>query len=116
MIGLYASPDQASIRSRLAKTIRLIVSQRLLPRKDGSGRIPVIEVLRFNSDIRQFLEQNDFSTQKLLQIMKGGLAERMQHFDAEIAKLVRAGAVDLDTALMYATDPEQLRQALSASR
>jgi twitching motility protein PilT len=116
MIGLCASHEQAGTRNRLAKTIRLIVSQRLLPRRDGSGRIPAVEILKFNSQIRQSLEQNDFSTQKLLEIMKGASAEGMKHFDAEIAKLVRTGVVGLDAALPHATDPEQVRQALTATR
>jgi Tfp pilus assembly pilus retraction ATPase PilT len=37
----------------------------------------------------------------------------MQHFDGEIAKLVRAGVVDLETVLSYATDPQQLQSTLS---
>jgi len=38
----------------------------------------------------------------------------MQHFDGELEKLVRAGVVDLDTAMTYATDPQELRQILEA--
>jgi len=113
IIALCAAHDHASIRNRITKAIRLIVSQRLLPRKDESGRIAVIELLKFNSQVRRCIEEKDFSSQKLLQIMKDDRAEGMQHFDDEIAKLVRAGIVDSDTAQMHATDPEQLRQALA---
>ena len=113
IIALCAAHEHASIRNRITKAIRLIVSQRLLPRKDESGRIAVIELLKFNSQVRRCIEEKDFSSQKLLQIMKDDRAEGMQHFDDEIAKLVRAGIVDSDTAQMHATDPEQLRQALA---
>ena len=113
IIALCAAHEHASIRNRITKAIRLIVSQRLLPRKDESGRIAVIELLKFNSQVRCCIEEKDFSSQKLLQIMKDDRAEGMQHFDDEIAKLVRAGIVDSDTAQMHATDPEQLRQALA---
>jgi Tfp pilus assembly pilus retraction ATPase PilT len=44
--------------------------------------------------------------------MRDGASEGMQYFDGELEKLVRAGDVDLDTALMYATDPQELRQTL----
>jgi Tfp pilus assembly pilus retraction ATPase PilT len=50
----------------------------------------------------------------LLEAMKNGHAEGMQHFDAEIEKLVRTNIVDLETALTYATDTQQLRQSLQA--
>ena len=116
MVALCAAQGQASIRNRLAKTIRWIVSQRLLARKDGSGRIPAVEILKFNSQIRQCLEQNDFSSERLLEIMKATRAEGMQHLDGEIAKLARTGVVELDAALMHATDPEQVRQALTPAR
>ena len=113
IIALCAAHEHASIRNRITKAIRLIASQRLLPRKDESGRIAVIELLKFNSQVRRCIEEKDFSSQKLLQIMKDDRAEGMQHFDDEIAKLVSMGVVDSDTAQMHATDPEQLRQALA---
>lgn len=112
IVALCAAHEQVSIRNRLAKTIRLIVSQRLLPRKDGSGRVVVTEVLNFNARVRRSVEEKDFSVQKLLQTIKAAHAEGMQDFDSEIAKLVRRGVVDSDTAQMHATDPEQVRQAL----
>lgn len=112
IVALCAAHEQVSIRNRLAKTIRLIVSQRLLPRKDGSGRVVVTEVLNFNARVRRSVEEKDFSVQKLLQTIKAVHAEGMQDFDSEIAKLVRRGVVDSDTAQMHATDPEQVRQAL----
>jgi len=113
IIALCAAHEHASIRNRITKAIRLIAAQRLLPRKDESGRIAVIELLKFNSQVRRCIEEKDFSSQKLLQIMKDDRAEGMQHFDDEIAKLVSMGVVDSDTAQMHATDPEQLRQALA---
>jgi hypothetical protein len=73
-------------------------------------------MLKFNSEIRQCLEHNDFSGQRLLEIMKAARAEGILHLHGEIAKLVIAGIVDLDAALMHATDPEQIRQALTSAR
>ncbi|HYA22761.1 MAG TPA: PilT/PilU family type 4a pilus ATPase [Terriglobales bacterium] len=113
LIALCDAHDHASIRNRLAKAICLVVSQRLLPRKDGSGRVVVTEVLKFNSEVQRCVEEKDFSTQTMLQIMKACHAEGMQDFDSEIAKLVRTGLVDSDTAQRHATDPDQLRQSLA---
>jgi len=114
MLSMFAGPEQASIRSRLARTFRYIVSQRLIPRKDGSGRIAMVELLKAYPRTQTCIEANDSSGENLLQAMRDGSSEGMQHFDGELEKLVRAGVVDLDTAMTYATDPQELRQILEA--
>jgi twitching motility protein PilT len=113
VLNLFAVAEQAAIRKRLAKTLRLVVSQRLMPRKAGGGRIVAAEILRFNSQVQQCLEQNDFSSPRLVELMKGGASEGMQHFDGEIEKLVRSGAISRETAILHATDQEELRQRLA---
>ena len=112
IIGAFPQPEQNAIRSRLARTFRYIVSQRLIPRKDGLGRIAIVEILNANSRTQACMEVNDFSADNLLQAMRDGAAEGMQNFDSELEKLVRAQIVDLDTAIMYATDPHELRRNL----
>jgi twitching motility protein PilT len=112
MVNAFAGPEQASIRSRLARTFRYIISQRLIPRKDGTGRIAIVEMVKAHPRIQSCIEINDYSGQNLLQAMRDGASEGMQHFDGELEKLVRAGTVDLDTAIMHATDPQELRQTL----
>jgi twitching motility protein PilT len=113
MVSAFAGPEQSSLRSRLARTFRYIVSQRLIPRKDGTGRIAVVEMLKSQSRTQSCIEANDSSGENLLQAMRDGGSEGMQHFDGELEKLVRAGVVDLDTAMTYATDPQKLRQTLA---
>ena len=92
--SLFAAGEKAATSSRLARCIRQIVSQKLIPRRDGHGRVPVVEIL------------------KLLPGTLDSLETTLQ-FDREIEKLVRAGVVDLETALLHATDPGQLRQTLA---
>jgi twitching motility protein PilT len=113
MVSAFAGPEQSSLRSRLSRTFRYIISQRLIPRKDGTGRIAVVEMLKSQPRTQSCIEVNDSSGENLLQAMRDGGSEGMQHFDGELEKLVRAGVVDLDTAMMYATDPQKLRQALA---
>src|SRR3984957_1537177 len=112
IVGAFAAPEQSSIRSRLARTFRFIVSQRLVPRRDGTGRIDMVEMLTANPGTQSFIEVGDSSAAGLLQAMKDGASEGMQHFDGELEKLVHAGVVDFDTAMMYATGPQQLRKKL----
>jgi twitching motility protein PilT len=112
LVSAFAFGEQQSVRSRLAKTLRYVVSQRLIPRAGGEGRVAVVEILKAGSSTHDCVEHGDGPRQTLLQIMKDGHAEGMQHFDGEIQKLVCTGVVDLETALIHATDPQSLRQSL----
>ena len=109
--GAFTAAEQPSIRGRLAKTLRYVISQRLIPRRDG-GRVAVLEIFKANPGTMQYIECDDPSGQTLLEAMKNGASDGMQHFDGEIEKLVRSGVVDAETALAYATDPSQLRKTL----
>jgi twitching motility protein PilT len=111
-VSAFPGADQSSIRSRLARTFRYIVSQRLIPRKDGTGRIAVVELLKANPHTQSCIDVHDSSAENLVQAMRDGASEGMQYFDGELEKLVHAGVVAFDTAMMHATDPEQLRQTL----
>jgi twitching motility protein PilT len=112
IVTAFPGGEQSSVRGRLAKTLRYVISQRLIPRKDG-GRVAIVEVFKNTPITANYLECEDPSGDTLLEALKNGASEGMQHFDAEIEKLVRAEVVDLETALNYATDPQQLRRDLS---
>jgi twitching motility protein PilT len=112
MVSVFGQCEQSSIRSRLARSFRYIVSQRLIARKDGAGRIAIVEMLKANPRTQSCMEANDSSGENLLQAMRDGVSEGMQHFDGELEKLVSKGIVDFDTAMMYATDPQELRTHL----
>jgi twitching motility protein PilT len=112
MLNAFAGVEQASIRSRLARTFRYIISQRLIPRKDGTGRVAIVEMVKAHPRIQSCIEVNDLSGQNLLQAMRDGASDGMQHFDGELEKLVHTGVIDFDTAMMHATNPQELRQTL----
>jgi twitching motility protein PilT len=112
IVTAFPGGEQSSVRGRLAKTLRYVISQRLIPRKDG-GRVAIVEVFKNTPITANYLECEDPSGDTLLEALKNGASEGMQHFDAEIEKLVRAEVVELETGLNYATDPQQLRRALS---
>jgi twitching motility protein PilT len=112
IVSAFPLSEQQSLRGRLAKTLRYVISQQLIPRKD-SGRVAILEVFKNTNRTRQYLECEDSSGENLLEAVKNGAMEGMQHFDAELERLVRADAVDVQTALSYASDPQQLQSALS---
>jgi len=113
IVGMFPSSAQQSVRERLAKTFRYIVTQRLMPRHDGGERIAVVEILKSNSRTRDCVEQGERPGRTLLDAIKASENEGMQHFDGEIAKLVRSGLVDLETGLVFASNATVLGQELA---
>jgi twitching motility protein PilT len=113
IIGVFPLAEQHTIRNRLAKSFRFIISQRLLPRSDGSGRVAIIEILKSTLRTREYVEKGEQEGKTLLEAMRDGDTDGMLHFDGEIEKLVRAGTIDLDSGLAYATNPGNLRLTLA---
>src|SRR5712692_1407595 len=113
VVGVFPLAKQHIIRNRLAKSFRYIVSQRLIPLKDGGGRVAVLEILKLTLRTREYLDKGEVEGKSLLDAMRDGDTEGMQHFDGEIEKLLRAGLIDYDTAMAYATNPGNLRLLLS---
>jgi twitching motility protein PilT len=116
IIGAFPLAEQHTVRNRLAKSFRYIVSQRLVPRKDGAGRIAVIEVLKSTLRTREYVEKGEADGKTLLDAMRVGDQEGMQHFDGDIERLIRSGMIDMETGLAYATNPGNLQLDLSDLR
>jgi twitching motility protein PilT len=109
IVGVFPLGDQQAIRTRLGKAFRYIISQRLLPKKDGMGRIAAIEILKSTMRTRDYVEKGEGEGKTLLDAMRDGDTEGMQHFDGEIEKFIREGIVDVDVAMGFATNPGNLR-------
>jgi twitching motility protein PilT len=113
IVGVFPMAEQHTLRNRLAKSFRYIISQRLLPRKDGAGRVAVIEILKSTLRTREYVEKGEVEGKTLLDAMRVGEQEGMQHFDGDIERLIRNGTIDRDTGLAYATNPGNLQLDLS---
>ena len=113
IVGVFPLGEQQSVRVRLGKAFRFIVSQRLLPRKAGPGRIAVLEVLKATLRTREYVEKGESEGKTLLDAMRDGSQDGMQHFDGEIEKLVREGVIEFDTGMSYATNAGNLRLQLA---
>ena len=113
VVGVFPLAEQHVIRNRLAKSFRYIISQRLLPAKDGKGRVAALEILKATVRTREYLERGEQEGKTLLDAMRDGDTEGMQHFDGNIEQLIRAGTIELDTGLAYATNPGNLRLQLA---
>ena len=113
ILGAFPMDEQHTLRNRLAKSFRYIISQRLIPRKDGAGRIAAIEILKSTLRTRDYVEKGEGEGKTLLDAMRVGDQEGMQHFDGEIEKLIREGIIDLETGLAYATNSSNLQLELA---
>jgi twitching motility protein PilT len=113
IIASFAPEDQQKIRERFAKTFRYIICQRLLPKTDRSGRIAVVEILKANARTRECIEKGGREGKTLLDAIKTSSAEGMQHFDGEIAQLVRDRVIDLEAGLSFASNPAVFGQELA---
>jgi twitching motility protein PilT len=112
IVSSFSSGEQQGARARFAKAFRYIICQRLLPKADRSGRVPVAEILKANARTRECIEKGEREGKTLLDAIKAGASEGMQHFDGEIAQLVRDRVVDLETGLSYASNATVLGQEL----
>jgi twitching motility protein PilT len=113
VVTSFAASEQQATRERFAKSFRYIICQRLLPKTDRSGRVPVAEILKSNPRTRECIEKGERDGKTLLDAMKASASEGMQHFDGEIAQLVRDRTVDLETGLSFASNPTVLGQELA---
>jgi len=113
IITSFAPAEQKSVRERFAKSFRYIVCQRLMSKSDRSGRVAAFEILKANARTRECIEKGESENDDLLEAMKAGSSEGMQHFDYEIAQLVQDRVIDLETGLSFASNPATLGQELA---
>src|SRR5581483_4164859 len=113
IIGVFPAAEQQTIRNRLAKAFRFIISQRLIPRRDGKGRVAALEILKSTMRTREYVEKGESEGKSLVDAMNDGAQEGMQHFDGELERLIRDGTVELETGLSYASNAGNLRLSLS---
>jgi len=108
IIGLYPKNEEPVIRTRLAQTFRYIISQRLIPRADGRGRMAAVEILRSSPRTREYIEAGEVDGKSLLDAMRDGKLDGMQDFDTVIRDLIEKGTITLEDGLTFATNPNNL--------
>jgi twitching motility protein PilT len=112
IIGLYPKNEEPVIRTRLAQTFRYIISQRLIPRADGRGRIAAVEILRSSPRTREYIEEGEAAGKSLLDAMRDGKIDGMQDFDTVIKGLIEKGTISVEDGLNFATNQNNLLLSL----
>ncbi|MBQ9196449.1 MAG: PilT/PilU family type 4a pilus ATPase [Clostridia bacterium] len=109
IIDTFPPEQQAQIRVQLSMVLKAVVSQRLVPTVDG-GRVPVFEVMTVNAAIQNMIR--DGRTHQIDNVIYSGSDKTMLSMDAELQRLVRAGRVSRDIALLYAANPDTLSKRI----
>ncbi|HYA37014.1 MAG TPA: PilT/PilU family type 4a pilus ATPase [Candidatus Methylomirabilis sp.] len=112
IVTSFPPEAQVAVRAKLAQNLRGVVSQRLLPRKNGQGRIVACEVMTVSALAREYI-LDPLKIKELGDLIrKGTLAEGMLNFDTSLFNLVKQGHIDEETALFYASSATDLKLRL----
>ncbi len=109
IISVFPPHQQKQIRIQLAAVLKAVISMRLLPRADGLGRVPAVEVLISTAYIRDCIEQKE-KTKLIRDAMAGGTSQYgMQTFDQSLYSLYKSGLITLEEALRRASNPDEFK-------
>jgi twitching motility protein PilT len=116
IIAVFPPPEQKQIRLQMASTLRAVVSQRLVRKSDGVGRVPAVEVLISTGYIRDCIINPD-KTRLIRDALAAGTSQYgMQTFDQSIFDLYSKNLVTLDEALLRASNPDEFKLRIQGIR
>jgi twitching motility protein PilT len=113
LIDFFPPHMHNQVRAMIASTLKGAVSQRLVPTIDGSGRIACCEVLRMTGRVRDMITNPD-ETGRLPEVIAEGSFYGMQTFDQHLFEHLKAGRVEMDTAIQFATSPHDFKLLVAA--
>jgi twitching motility protein PilT len=106
IISVFPPYQQKQVRLQLAATLRAVVSQRLVARADGKGRVAAVEILKATARVREMVEDKDRTKEIPDAIAQGHLTYGMQTFDQSLMSLVKNNLVTYDEAKRQASNPD----------
>jgi twitching motility protein PilT len=113
IIDVFPSHQQAQIRTQLANALQGIVTQTLIPKRDGSGRTVACEVLVPTSGIRNLIREG--KNHQIYSAMQTGSKFGMQTMDAALVDLLRSGTVSREEAEKRSNDPEEMNRLMGGA-
>jgi twitching motility protein PilT len=113
IIDFFPPHHHQQVRAMLAGSLRGVISQRLVPTSEGSGRAPACEVLTMTGRVRDLIS-NPAETGKLNEVIAEGAYYGMQTFDQALLKLHEDGKISMDEALKAATHPHDFKLLVAA--
>jgi len=113
IVAVFPPYQQKQVRLQLASVLKGAISQRLVPRADGKGRVPAVEVLVVNARIRECIEDKDRTREIRDAISSGFVAYGMMTFDQSLMVLYRKNLVTLEEALRQCSNPDDFKLKIS---
>ena len=110
IIDVFPPYQQQQIRTQLSLTLQGIISQQLLPRRSGTGRVVAVEILVATPAVRNLVREG--KSHQLLTVIQTGAKFGMQSMDTALRDLCRAGTISEEEALMRSSDPDTLQRLL----
>ena len=106
IISVFPPYQQKQIRLQLSSILKAVISQRLVPRADGKGRVPALEVLMSTARVRECVADKDRTKEIHDAIAKGFTTYGMQTFDQSLMAHVKQGLVTYEEALTHVANPD----------
>ncbi|MGB4598800.1 MAG: type IV pilus twitching motility protein PilT [Trichlorobacter sp.] len=113
IISVFPPYHQRQVRIQLASIIKGIVSQRLVPRADGKGRVPAVEVLLGTARVKECIDDKDKTKQIRDAIAQGFTSYGMQTFDQSLMKLFTSKLITYEEALRQSSNPDDFALKVS---
>ncbi len=112
IISVFPPHHQKQIRLQLAGVLKGVISQRLVPRADGMGRVPAVEVMTSTETVKACIEDKDKTKQLRDTIASGTAQYGMQTFDQSLFFLLKQGLITVEEALLRATNVGEFKLRL----
>ena len=106
IVSVFPPYQQKAIRLQLAAVLKAVISQRLVPRADGKGRVPAVEILIVTARVKELIIDKDRTKEIPEAIAKGFTTYRMQTFDQSLLHLFRGQFITYEEALRQASNPD----------
>jgi len=108
IVDIYPSGQKDQIRSMLSESLEAVISQKLLPTKDGKGRVPACEVMISTTAIRNLIREDRIF--QITSVIQSGGVEGMQTLDQDLQRLVTQGKIERKVAMEIADNPKLFKQ------
>jgi len=105
IISQYPPHYQEQVRIQLAEVLKGVISQRLLPKKEGKGRVPAVEILRTSARVKECIKVKEKTTELTDAMIQGHVTAGMQTFDQCLLDLYNKGMITFEEAMKNANNP-----------
>jgi len=113
VIGVFPPYHQRQVRIQLAGILKGVISQRLVPKADGKGRVPAVEIMLGTARVRECIDDENKTKEIHDAIAQGFVTYGMQTFDQSLMKLLTSGLITYDEAMRQSSNPDDFALKMS---